>query len=231
MTNGVRLSYLEAGPPDAPPLVLLHGLGEDATSWDVIAQPLAARFRVLAFDLRGHGHSGRPGSYSFELMRDDMLGAVEELGLRRPGLIGHSMGGTVALLIAEDHPDLISKLVLEDAPPPRPLHRPDRERPDGPLPYDWAAVVAIRDQLRAPDPAWWDRLPQVTAPTLLIGGGPDSAIPQEWLRDAVALLPQGTLLTIPAGHYVHNTRPADFTAAVLNFLLEERVNAQVALNT
>jgi pimeloyl-ACP methyl ester carboxylesterase len=229
VANGVRLSYLDTGlpgaapdasPPGAPPLVLLHALGEDSGSWADIIPALSGQFRVIAFDLRGHGRSGwpGPGSYSFELMRDDVLAAADELGLDSVLLIGHSMGGTVATLIAEEQPERVRRLILEDSPPPRPWNRPDPDRPDGPLPFDWDVVPAIRAQLRNPDPAWWDRLPLISAPVLLIGGGPQSQVPQELLPEAAALLRDGKVITIPVGHMVHNTKPAEFTAAVLDFL-------------
>lgn len=92
------------------------------------------------------------------------------------------------------------------------------ERPDGPLPFDWAVVPAIYAQLNEPDPAWWDRLTGITAPTLVIAGGPASHVPQDKVAEAAARLPHGTLQVIPAGHEVHANRPAEFTAAVLEFL-------------
>jgi pimeloyl-ACP methyl ester carboxylesterase len=86
------------------------------------------------------------------------------------------------------------------------------------VPFDWAVLPAIFGQLNHPDPAWSDRVSEITAPTLIIGGGPDSHIPQDKLEDTAARLPQGTLQVIPAGHHVHAARPAEFTAAVFGFL-------------
>ncbi len=67
------------------------------------------------------------------------------------------MGGTVAWLAAESRPNRLSRLVLEDTPPPRPgtPPLPKRVRPDRPLPFDWNAREAIVAQVNAPDPAWW----------------------------------------------------------------------------
>jgi 3-oxoadipate enol-lactonase len=217
--DGVRLSCHVRGAADAPALVLLHGLGGQASTWDTVGAEFARSHRVLAIDLRGHGDSDRPGVYSFELMRDDVLGILDQLGLDRISLLGHSMGGTVAYLIAEREPDRVGRLILEDTPPPFPMKRMDRERPDGPLPFDWAVVPAIIGQLNGPDPAWWDRLTDISAPTLVIAGGPASHVPQDKLAEAATRLPHGTLQIIPAGHEVHATCPAEFTAAVLRFLL------------
>jgi 3-oxoadipate enol-lactonase len=216
--DGVRLVCHVSGAPDAPALVLLHGLGDDSSTWDVVSEEFAEHFRALAIDLRGHGQSDWPGTYSFELMRDDVLGVLDQLGLDRVNLLGHSMGGTVAYLIAEKEPGRIDRLILEDTPPPYPWGRTAPEKPDTPVPFDWPVLEAVYDQLNDPDPAWWERVSEITAPTLIIGGGPDSHIPQDKLEEAAARLPRGTLQVIPAGHHVHTARPAEFTAAVLAFL-------------
>jgi 3-oxoadipate enol-lactonase len=217
--DGVRLACHIRGAADAPPLVLLHGLGSDASTWDAVAAEFAKHFRVVAIDQRGHGDSDRPGKYSFELMRDDVLGVLDQLGLDRIDLLGHSMGGTVAYLVAEKEPGRIGRLILEDTPPPFPAGRIATERPDEPVPFDWAVVPAIIGQLNDPDPAWWERLAEITAKTLIIAGGPDSHVPQDKIAEAASRVPDGTLEVIPVGHQVHATRPAEFTAAALDFLL------------
>jgi 3-oxoadipate enol-lactonase len=134
-------------------------------------------------------------------------------------VVAHSMGATVACMIAEDQPERIERLVLEDASAPFPREpRPVPERPAGPLPFDWPVVPAVRTQVDSPDPAWWDRLTEITARTLIVGGGPASHISQDKLAEAAGRIPDGQFLTIPAGHSVHEARPAEFTAAVLDFL-------------
>lgn len=216
--NGIRLAYLDAGDPEAAPLVLLHGLGERAASWEPVFSRFAGRHRVLAFDLRGHGDSDRPGEYSFRLMRDDVLAALDVLGLRDVILVGHSMGGAVAYLAAMAAPVRVDRLVVEDAPPPYARSRPLPERPEGPLDFDWAVVPAIHGEVGRHDAAAWDGLATITAPTLLVGGGPDSHVPQSRLRDVAGRIPDCTLVTIPAGHHVHETRPAEFAEVVLDWL-------------
>ena len=79
-------------------------------------------------------------------------------------------------------------------------------------------VPAIVGQVNAGDPAAWDGLSAITAPTLLIGGGPESHIPQDKLATAAARIPRCDLVTIPAGHLVHTERPAEFASAVLGWL-------------
>jgi pimeloyl-ACP methyl ester carboxylesterase len=199
-------------------MVLLHGLGERAASWDPVLDALADRFRVYALDLRGHGDSDWPGTYSFELMAADVAGLLDELGLGSVTLVGHSMGGAVAYRVTMSRPDLVGRLVVEDAPPALRRELVIPERPAGPLDFDWPVVVAIRTQLSQDDPAAWAGLPSITAPTLIVGGGPDSHVPQDKLAEAAGLIPRCDLVTIPAGHYVHTARPGEFADVVLGWL-------------
>ena len=105
--RGIRLACRVWGSPGAPPLVLLHGLGEGSADWDGVAPAFARHWRVYAPDLRGHGRSDRPGDYSVELMEADVLGFLDATGLDRVDLIGHSMGGLVGYLFAGDHPQRV----------------------------------------------------------------------------------------------------------------------------
>jgi pimeloyl-ACP methyl ester carboxylesterase len=98
------------------------------------------------------------------------------------------------------------------------LSRPPLDPPDEPPPYDFAVVNAIRFQLTNPDPAWWERAAGVAVPTLVIGGGPDSQIPQEALAELADRMPDATFMTIAAGHHVHRNRPTEFLAAIRDFL-------------
>jgi 3-oxoadipate enol-lactonase len=219
--GGVRIAYRLVGEVGAPPVVLLHALGEESSTWDVVVAALAPFFRVVTLDFRGHGHSDRPGDYSFELMRDDVFGLLDHLGLNRTSVVGHSMGGTVAYLIAEAQPGRVDRLILEDTPPPVPRSSATPERPEGTLPFDWAVVPALFGQLNNPDPAWWDRLTEITAESLIIAGGPTSHVPQDQLAEVADRMPTCTMMTIPVGHSVHEDKPAEFTAAVLSFLRTE----------
>jgi pimeloyl-ACP methyl ester carboxylesterase len=128
------------------------------------------------------------------------------------------MGGAVAYRVAVSRPDLVGRLVVEDAPPALRRELVIPERPAGPLDFDWPAVVAIRTQLSQDDPAMWAALPSITAPTLIVGGGPDSHVPQDKLAEAAGLIPRCDLVTIPAGHYVHTARPEEFAGVVLSWL-------------
>jgi pimeloyl-ACP methyl ester carboxylesterase len=226
--EGLIFHYRQAGGPTAPPLVLLHALGVDAQDWDEVMLSLAERYHVFALDQRGHGQSARPESYSFEAMRDDLKAFVDALAIEKFTLVGHSMGGTVALLFAEKWPERIVRLVSEDTPPPfvttddaaRRFPEPPDEPPQ-PVPYDWRLVKPIVHQLSSPDPAWWNDLPTISAPTLIIGGGSNSHVPQDKLAEVARLIPNCRFASIEgAGHTVHRNRPAEFLAIVRDFLAQ-----------
>lgn len=215
----LRLAHRVAGDPAAPPMLLLHGLGHDSQTWDAVLPALARTHRVYALDLRGHGDSPHPGEYSFELMRDDVLGFLGTMGIDRCVLIGHSLGGTVGVLVARAAPHRLTHLVLGDIvpPPPGALDRPPLPVPAEPTPYDWAAINAIRAQLTDPDPAWTADLVSVAVPTLIVGGA-TSHFPQHLLAEAAAAMPDARLVTLDCGHHVHRDRPEEFLLAVTAFL-------------
>lgn len=218
--NGLPFQYRETGETSAPPLVALHALGENAKSWDAVAAILGEKFRVLALDQRGHGGSARTGMYSFELMCHDLLLFANAMNLERFTLIGHSMGGTVSYLFTEAYPSRIERLVVEDTPPPFPYkHIEIPSEPTESLPFDWLVVPSILQQLNEPDPAWWARLTDIVSPTLIVGGGSTSHIPQNKLREVSELIPDCEFVTIEgAGHGVHVVKLADFLDVVTRFL-------------
>ncbi|MCX5144787.1 MULTISPECIES: alpha/beta fold hydrolase [unclassified Streptomyces] len=217
--GGIRLAYRVWGEPSAPPVVLAHGRCGDSTTWTEVAERLAAGHRVYAFDFRGHGLSDWTGRYSFELFRDDLHAFLEARNLSGATVVGHSMGGAAAFLLAERQPGLIGRLVLEEAPPPFPLDPPRGpvERPEGRLDFDWPVVPSINAQLNEPDPEGRERLAEITAPTLVIGGGPGSQIVQEDLAWMARQIPGARHVTIDAGHLVHTERPEEFLAALRSF--------------
>jgi len=117
--NGLRLFCREWGKTDAPPLVLLHGLRGFSGTWRALAAALAGQFRLIAFDQRGRGESDwDPGhNYYTDAYLSDLEGVVDQLGLARFGLIGHSMGGTTSYVYAARHPERLAALVIEDIVP------------------------------------------------------------------------------------------------------------------
>jgi pimeloyl-ACP methyl ester carboxylesterase len=216
--DGITLSYQVSGDPQRPPLLLLHALGESASDWDEVLPALTEHHRVYALDLRGHGKSSRSTAYSLELMRDDVHDFLNALDLKRVALVGHSLGGIVAYLFAAVHPDQVTRLVLEDAPAPLPRKPLPLTRPDGPLSFDWDMVLAVRPQLDDPDPAWLLTLGEITAPTLVVAGGPRSHVPEENIAELVRRIPDCRSVTVPVGHLVHANAPDAFIVAVTGFL-------------
>ncbi|MFI2205796.1 alpha/beta fold hydrolase [Streptomyces sp. NPDC020192] len=221
--NGITLACRSWGPADAPPVLLLHCRGADGADWTTVAERLAAPpdpRRVYAPDLRGHGHSGWPGEYAVEAMSDDVRALLAAVGVDRADVVGHSLGGLVACLLAQHHPDVVRRLVLEDVCAPVPLDppRPPAPRPEGELPFDWAMVRATDEQRNAPDPVWRDHMGRITMPTLVIGGGHTSLIPQDKVAQLAGLIPDASLVTLDAGHLVHESRPEEFLAVVEEFL-------------
>jgi 3-oxoadipate enol-lactonase len=225
----LRLAYREAGDPDAPALLLLHALGESSLSWDPLLDDLAALgYRVLAPDARGHGDSDRPGEYTYELMTADTLAFCAALAPGGLAIVGHSMGAVTAALVTTalnaplttGSPGRVTRLVLEDATPTRPggPRFEPFDQPDHPVPFDWPVVNALRAQRSDPDPAWWDDALLIESPVLVVAGGPTSNIDQADLKDFAAGVADGRLVEIPAGHMVHDEAPAEFLAAVAEFL-------------
>jgi 3-oxoadipate enol-lactonase len=100
--------------------MLLHALRERASTWTPVMARFAGRYGAFAVDLRGHGRSDWPGTYSFHLMRDDVVALIECLGLRKVTLVGHSMGGTVAYLVAMTRPGQVGGPIIDDVPCPIP---------------------------------------------------------------------------------------------------------------
>lgn len=108
------ISYLDAGPADAPVLVLLHGLASDSETWDRAIGPLAdAGLRVVAVDLLGHGQSDKPSrSYLLDDFADSLRFFLDELGIKTATIVGHSLGGAVATYFGGRHPTYVERLVL-----------------------------------------------------------------------------------------------------------------------
>lgn len=111
-----KLVYYDSagGHPGEPPLLLLHGATLRAEDWENIFPRLATRYRVIAYDTRGHGKSARAASYALPDLADDAAHVLREIAKVPAIVIGHSIGGATALVLAARHPELVKALVLED---------------------------------------------------------------------------------------------------------------------
>lgn len=117
--NGLTLHYLDWGPADAPPVVLLHGITGHARVWDHLAERLVPDRRVLALDQRGHGDSdpAPDDDYRVSTMADDVAAFAGSLQLDRFALLGHSMGGRIAIQYAAAHAGRLERLIIVDIGP------------------------------------------------------------------------------------------------------------------
>lgn len=114
--NGIRLHCTRTG-GDKPPIVLLHGLSDNGVYWTTIAQDLEHDYELIMPDARGHGLS-EPVSANptWTDNAEDIASLIQQLGLKTPAVIGHSMGAATAGVLASRHPELVGCLVLEDPP-------------------------------------------------------------------------------------------------------------------
>lgn len=109
--HGYRRSFLRAG--EGPPLLLLHGIGDSARTWEHLLPVLSQRYTVIAPDLLGHGFSDRPrADYSVAAYANGMRDLLGVLGIDRVTVVGHSLGGGVAMQLAYQYPDRVERLVL-----------------------------------------------------------------------------------------------------------------------
>jgi pimeloyl-ACP methyl ester carboxylesterase len=146
---GNQLVYVEqAGPPDAPPVVLIHGFGASSYSWRKILPGLSASYRTLAIDLNGFGYTQRPRdaeSYSREGQVKLILGVLDALGIERAHFVGHSYGGALTLWTAAQHPERVRSFVLVDsAAPTYPEDRRSRAAALRPLNALFLRTFALR---------------------------------------------------------------------------------------
>jgi len=113
-TNGVKIHYRRTG-GSRPPVVLLHGLTGSGACWSPFARALEGEFDVVMPDARGHGNSSAPNhGYRYQDHASDVVGLVRSLGLAPPILLGHSMGGMTAAVVAGQGAGVIRGLVLVD---------------------------------------------------------------------------------------------------------------------
>jgi pimeloyl-ACP methyl ester carboxylesterase len=109
--HGDRLAYRDAG--DGEVLLLIHGMARSSETWRSVLPPLSKKFRVIAPDLLGHGESAKPRSdYSLGAFAVLLRDFLDELGVSQATVVGHSLGGGVAMQFVYQHPDYAKGLVL-----------------------------------------------------------------------------------------------------------------------
>ena len=219
LAGGPTLRFREWGRPDGAVVLMLHGLGSDGDTWRRVGPVLGEHFRVIAPDARGHADSEWPEDYSVELMRDDVVGLLDALGVLGAVVIGHSMGAAVAFLLAASRPETVRLLVLEEMPPPD-AAQPARPLPLGPDPQektDWRAVIAVHRWRNVDHPDWWQLATTTEVETLVLGGR-RSHLDQDRMRDFAEAMPNAQFVATDQGHGIHAEQPSVFLRQVEPFL-------------
>ena len=110
------LNYMTFGDEKSPPVMIVHGLYGSGRNWGVIAKRLSDQFFVITVDLRNHGDSPWLDTHNYHVMADDLVEVINSLNIK-PNIIGHSMGGKAAMVLALKHPNLVRNLIIADIAP------------------------------------------------------------------------------------------------------------------
>lgn len=142
----MKLATFEWGDPEAPPLVLIHGVGGSHSMFERVATDRwAGSRRVVAFDLRGHGASGSEPPWDFGTYVDDIVETLDGLGIAEADWVGHSFGGRLLLELIARHPERVRRAVATEPviriTPELALHRAEQERVGG----VWDSLQAFVD--------------------------------------------------------------------------------------
>ena len=255
--NGVSLHYRDRGPdkPAAPgkAIALVHGNVASSRWWEKVIPGLSGAYRVIAPDLRGFGRSGKPGQgYAIQQYAADLAALAEALRLGAAHWMGHSLGGSVVLQLALDHPGRVRSLCLIDPGPAEGLLTPEERFPILALtaqrrdhmkaalaaiaattPQDAYFETLVDDAMaagevlipNARDLNTWnvqERLGEIAVPTLIIQGEQDPLVPLEAVRRTAAGI-RGARLEVMPG--VGHSPLIERPAAVTKLVLEfvERV--------
>ena len=114
--RGCRIHHLSWGDTSAPGLLLVHGGAAHAYWWSFLAPQLTHDYHVAALDLSGHGDSGRREGYDMETWAEEVMAVADQLGMTRPIVVGHSMGGFVSIVAAARYGDRLAGTIVVDSP-------------------------------------------------------------------------------------------------------------------
>ena len=222
--SDIHLHYTRQG--SGPPLLLLHGNGEDGGYFVRQTEYFSRHYTVYALDTRGHGRSPRgAGPFTMARFAQDLLDFMDEQKLERAHLLGFSDGGNIALTFALRHPGRVGRLVLNGA-----NLDPSGVRPSVQIPIVLGYKLASLSQapkaranaellgLMVNEPHIHPReLAALTMPALVIVGSRDM-IRASHSRLIADSLPHGRLVTVKGDHFIAGKRPGPFNRAVLEFL-------------
>jgi pimeloyl-ACP methyl ester carboxylesterase len=244
-TPAGALRFAVRGPPDAPPLLLLHGLGDSLAGWAQVAGPLSARYRVHLLDLPGHGLSHRPPDWRLGTLASAVAHYARDL--RDPVLVGHSLGGWLtlrlalsqavrpaavalvnpagALLAREEWEPFRALVSAKDRPGvqrylARAFHQPPlalRLFPSEVIKAMWAeSSQGILAAVAETDFVQETELAALKMPVRLIFGASDRLLPESSPRFFRRALPHASVTVLPkAGHLPHLEAPRQLTEALL----------------
>jgi N-formylmaleamate deformylase len=164
VVNGAKIHYIRTGDGSKPPVVLAHGFSDNGLCWLPVALDLEAEYDVILPDARGHGKSSRVQPGEALDAPADLAGLIRQLGLVKPVVGGHSMGGSVSSTMQARFPGLAGALVLEDPawftpPPPQPDEKQEQQ-PARPRFGDWLLELQDRPledvmaKCRKENPTW-----------------------------------------------------------------------------
>ena len=225
--DGHRAHYLKTG--SGPPVVLIHGGASDSRDWIETMKALAPDFTLYAPDIIGFGQSDRnEEGYYLSDFSDFLLTFIDTLRLAKPALVGHSFGARICLDAALQSHEKISKLILIDA------------SGLGKISKFCSTLMTvfwvIRKLLRQPQPypkflvrdgddydhVGIEKLAGLNVPTLLVWKRYDPYLPVSNARNAVALLPDAKLVTVPGfGHAPHKQDNSSFVGIMREFLARD----------
>lgn len=196
LSNAVKLHVEDLG-INAPALVFLHYWGGSSRTWRHVTQSLGPAFRTIALDQRGWGQSDKPpGGYTLATLADDAQRLIESLGLDHYVLVGHSMGGKVAQLLASRHPAGLTGLVLVAPSPPSPMNVPLAVRQDMVNAYDSrGSILATVRQVLAASPLQPDDLETVVQDSLR--GAPAAKVAWPMAASQEDICAQAALIRVP----------------------------------
>jgi len=235
----VRLSVIDIQPERSRnTIVFLHGFGGWATQWKHQLRALADDNRIIAPDLRGHGHSDKPHSdYRMEEFLSDLDSVLDQLNVQEPFfLAGHSFGGAIAAEYGAAHPDRLRGLILVSTGGEFRLHPGARFIFHLPLtllrPIKFFAGKAfsapahvLRTFFHNTFNAWngWSTFRNITVPTLVIIGHRDRLLPGTLFEEVARLIPDAEEVRVPvSAHLVHLERADAVNRAISRFAGQER---------
>jgi len=240
-SNGVKVYYEVHGDGPGTPLVLLHGsFMTNDTTWSGMLPSLSKSRKVIAIELRGHGHSSDSAEpFTFPAMADDVAAVLGQLDVKRADVLGYSMGGTVAAGVALRHPELVRKLIVVSAAldaagwepqslaqikglpadfAPKPLvDAYDKVAPD---PKHWPVLVQKVQKLITQSPGWSEaELRGLKVPVLLVMGDRDG-FRTERAIEVSRLVPQGQVGVIPGGDHFFLWSRADVVLPMVQAFID-----------